>query len=278
MPTLRARRSRVAPEPRSRPALAGRGLAPVAVAGRERPTRASTAAASRTRLGAPAVARRGRRSRTPTWSCSRRPTARSRPRRAAVAPSLEPGALVVHLAGAATLDGARRASPRPARRRVGALHPLQSLPTAELGRDRLPGVVVRGRRRSRSVERLALTLGLRPFRRRRRRPRRATTPPRASRRTTSSRCSDRSSGSPRRRRPVRGVPAAGAGHARQRRRARPGGARSPGRSPGATVETVAGHLDALAGRRARRVPRARARRRGRLARRRADRARRGCSA
>jgi predicted short-subunit dehydrogenase-like oxidoreductase (DUF2520 family) len=57
----------------------------------------------------------------------------------AVGPSLERNALVVHLAGSCGLDvfGPLRAM-RPDVR-VGALHPLQSLPSVSIGLDRLPG-------------------------------------------------------------------------------------------------------------------------------------------
>jgi predicted short-subunit dehydrogenase-like oxidoreductase (DUF2520 family) len=82
---------------------------------------------------------------------------------AALAPSLRAGALVVHLSGACPreeLDKLHAALPDV---EVGALHPLQSLPSPEVGLQRLPGswCAVEG---PPSVERLALSLGLRPFR------------------------------------------------------------------------------------------------------------------
>jgi predicted short-subunit dehydrogenase-like oxidoreductase (DUF2520 family) len=80
-----------------------------------------------------------------------------------LAPSLRPGALVVHLSGAASLHVLDQlASERPDVE-IGSLHPLQSLPNGALGRDRLPGswCAVDGSPR---VERLASTLGMRPFR------------------------------------------------------------------------------------------------------------------
>jgi predicted short-subunit dehydrogenase-like oxidoreductase (DUF2520 family) len=81
----------------------------------------------------------------------------------ALAPSLAPGALVLHLSGACTLaelDKLRTARPDV---RVGSLHPLQSFPSPEVGITRLAGswCAVDG---PDDVERLALTLGLRPFR------------------------------------------------------------------------------------------------------------------
>jgi predicted short-subunit dehydrogenase-like oxidoreductase (DUF2520 family) len=81
----------------------------------------------------------------------------------ALAPSLRTGALVVHLSGAATLhelDGVLLARPDVA---VGSLHPLQSLPSPEVGTRRLAGswCAVDG---PPTVERLAVSLGMRPFR------------------------------------------------------------------------------------------------------------------
>jgi predicted short-subunit dehydrogenase-like oxidoreductase (DUF2520 family) len=80
-----------------------------------------------------------------------------------LAPSLRAGALVLHLSGARTLhefDDLLLARPDAA---VGSLHPLQSLPSGELGCARLPGswCAIDG---PEAVERLALTLGMRPFR------------------------------------------------------------------------------------------------------------------
>jgi predicted short-subunit dehydrogenase-like oxidoreductase (DUF2520 family) len=82
---------------------------------------------------------------------------------AGLAGALRPGALVIHLSGACTLaelDKLRTLRPDV---RVGSLHPLQSLPSAELGRERLPGswCAVDG---PVDVERLAVALGMRPFR------------------------------------------------------------------------------------------------------------------
>jgi predicted short-subunit dehydrogenase-like oxidoreductase (DUF2520 family) len=140
--------------------LARRGWTPVAVAGRRIDAPSVVAAAAR--LGAPAVdvADAGRDAglvvvATPDGAIA--DAAR------ALAPGLRPGALVIHLSGAcplAELD--KLASERPDVE-LGSLHPLQSLPSADLGVARLPGswCAIEG---PPAVERLALTLGLRPFR------------------------------------------------------------------------------------------------------------------
>ena len=75
----------------------------------------------------------------------------------AFAPSLDPGALVIHLAGARGLDVLANV---PARR--GALHPLQAIPSVEVGLARLPGswCAVAG---DPQVQDLAVALGMHPF-------------------------------------------------------------------------------------------------------------------
>jgi predicted short-subunit dehydrogenase-like oxidoreductase (DUF2520 family) len=79
-----------------------------------------------------------------------------------VASSLEPGALVLHLAGSRGLDAfADLRSVRPDVR-VGALHPLQSFPTATIGLERLFGSWAAVAGDPQTAE-LAQTLGLRPF-------------------------------------------------------------------------------------------------------------------
>ena len=80
----------------------------------------------------------------------------------AVGPSLETGALVLHLAGSRGLDafaGLIEARPDV---RVGALHPLQSFPTATIGLERLYGswAAVAG---DPQTSELARTLGMHPF-------------------------------------------------------------------------------------------------------------------
>jgi predicted short-subunit dehydrogenase-like oxidoreductase (DUF2520 family) len=80
----------------------------------------------------------------------------------AVGPSLEPGALVLHLAGSIGLDafGALRALREDVR--VGAVHPLQSFPSATTGIERVRGswAAVAGDPQAGD---LARALGMRPF-------------------------------------------------------------------------------------------------------------------
>jgi len=80
----------------------------------------------------------------------------------AVAASLEPGALVVHLSGSRGVSElASIAATRPDVR-LGALHPLQNLPSAERGVERLAGAwaAVSG---PSEVTAIAELVGLRPF-------------------------------------------------------------------------------------------------------------------
>jgi predicted short-subunit dehydrogenase-like oxidoreductase (DUF2520 family) len=79
-----------------------------------------------------------------------------------VADSLEPDALVVHLAGSKgtdVFDALREKRPDV---RVGAMHPLQSFPSTSAGVERLAGswAAIAG---DAEVEQLAVALGLRPF-------------------------------------------------------------------------------------------------------------------
>jgi predicted short-subunit dehydrogenase-like oxidoreductase (DUF2520 family) len=80
-----------------------------------------------------------------------------------LAPSLRPGTRVVHLSGARTLHEFDDLLLEQSDAEVGSLHPLQSLPSGDVGRERLPGswCAVDG---PPFVERLAVTLGMRPFR------------------------------------------------------------------------------------------------------------------
>jgi predicted short-subunit dehydrogenase-like oxidoreductase (DUF2520 family) len=82
---------------------------------------------------------------------------------AALAPSLRPGSLVVHLSGASTLHELEAMLLTRPDVEIGSLHPLQALPSGDAGRVRLPGswCAVDGSAR---VERIALTIGMRPFR------------------------------------------------------------------------------------------------------------------
>jgi len=77
-------------------------------------------------------------------------------------PAIEPGALVVHLAGSRGLDVFAELLERRTGIRVGALHPLQSFPSATAGVERLAGAwaAVAG---DPAVADIARTLGMRPF-------------------------------------------------------------------------------------------------------------------
>ena len=80
----------------------------------------------------------------------------------AVGPSLEPGALVLHLAGSVGLGAFDALRELRADVRIGALHPLQTFPSATVGVERLPGAwaAVAG---DEQTDELALALGMRPF-------------------------------------------------------------------------------------------------------------------
>ncbi|HVJ98639.1 MAG TPA: NAD(P)-binding domain-containing protein, partial [Acidimicrobiia bacterium] len=54
-------------------------------------------------------------------------------------PSIEPGALVIHLAGSRGLDAFDGLLARRTGIRVGALHPLQTFPSTTVGLERLEG-------------------------------------------------------------------------------------------------------------------------------------------
>jgi predicted short-subunit dehydrogenase-like oxidoreductase (DUF2520 family) len=81
----------------------------------------------------------------------------------AVAPGLRPGALVLHLSGACTLDELHKLHVARPDVALGSVHPLQSLPSVDVGITRLPGswCAVDG---PPVVEELAALVGLRPFR------------------------------------------------------------------------------------------------------------------
>jgi predicted short-subunit dehydrogenase-like oxidoreductase (DUF2520 family) len=162
-------------------ALADRGWRPVAVAGRTIDAASTQEAAARLGARAVDVADAG----DADLVVVATPDSAIADAAGALAPSLRPGALVIHLSGASTLhelDGVLLTRPDV---EVGSLHPLQSLPSADSGRgdggfadrrrkagacdgaklgaDRLAGswCAVDGSPR---VERIALTLGMRPFR------------------------------------------------------------------------------------------------------------------
>ena len=80
----------------------------------------------------------------------------------AAEPAIEPGALVVHLAGSRGLDVFAPLLERRTGIRVGALHPLQTFPSTTVGLERLAGAwaAVAG---DPAVTEIARSLGLRPF-------------------------------------------------------------------------------------------------------------------
>ena len=176
---------------------------------------------------------------------------------ASLAASLAPGTLVLHLSGACSSPSSTSSPPRRPDVLVGSLHPLQSLPSVEAGLARLPGswCAVDG---PADVERLALSLGMRPFRVAERPPRRL--PRGRDDRVEPSRRAARPgrAGRGRRRRTARGAAAAGARHPRQRRGARPRRrAHRPGRTRRRRHRRPSPRRAAR--RRARHVPRARPR-------------------
>ncbi len=79
-----------------------------------------------------------------------------------IASSLEPGALVLHLAGSRGLDAFADLQALRPDVRVGALHPLQSFPTATIGLERLHGSWAAVAGDPQTTE-LARALGLHPF-------------------------------------------------------------------------------------------------------------------
>jgi predicted short-subunit dehydrogenase-like oxidoreductase (DUF2520 family) len=81
---------------------------------------------------------------------------------ASIAPGLERDTLVVHLSGARGLDALAPIADARADVEVGALHPLQTLPSPDAGAARLPGswAAVAGSSR---ISDLATSLGLVPF-------------------------------------------------------------------------------------------------------------------
>jgi predicted short-subunit dehydrogenase-like oxidoreductase (DUF2520 family) len=80
----------------------------------------------------------------------------------AAEPAIEPGALVIHLAGSIGLDVFEPLLARRTGVRVGAMHPLQTFPSTTVGLERLAGAwaAVAG---DPAVGDIARSLGLRPF-------------------------------------------------------------------------------------------------------------------
>jgi predicted short-subunit dehydrogenase-like oxidoreductase (DUF2520 family) len=141
-------------------ALADRGWRPVAVAGRSADAPSTQKLAARLGARAVGVADAGRDADVVVIAT---PDAAIADTAAALAPALRPGSLVIHLSGASTLhelDGVVLARPDV---QIGSLHPLQTLPSGDSGRARLAGswCAVDGSPR---VERIALTVRMRPFR------------------------------------------------------------------------------------------------------------------
>lgn len=141
-------------------ALQSRGWRPVAVAGRSADAPSTRRAAELLGAEPRDVADAGRGAELVVIAT---PDAAIADTAAAVACGVEPGALVLHLSGACTLDELDKLRVERADVEVGSLHPLQSLPDAEVGARRLAGswCAVDG---PESVDRLAVSLGMRPFR------------------------------------------------------------------------------------------------------------------
>jgi predicted short-subunit dehydrogenase-like oxidoreductase (DUF2520 family) len=117
-------------------ALVARGYVATAVAGRAPDAPSTTATAACLDAKPVLVSKAGRRAAIVIIAT---PDAAIEATATTVAPSLERDALVVHLAGSLGLDVF---GPLLALRpdvRVGALHPLQSMPSVSMGLDRLPG-------------------------------------------------------------------------------------------------------------------------------------------
>lgn len=141
-------------------ALVGRGLTASAVAGRD-PAAASTRRVAEL-LDAPAVTVEVA-GRDADLVIVATPDGEIAAAARALAPTLRPGALVLHLSGARSLHELDDLARTRSDVRIGSLHPLQSLPSGEIGAARVAGswCAVDG---PPAVERLALTLGMRPFR------------------------------------------------------------------------------------------------------------------
>jgi predicted short-subunit dehydrogenase-like oxidoreductase (DUF2520 family) len=145
-------------------ALVARGLHCVAVAGRAVDAPSTVVAAARLGAAAVEVTEVGRIDGLDTeLVIVATPDAEIAATGAALAPVLAPGTLVVHLSGACTLAELDKLATARPDVLVGSLHPLQSLPSVDLGTERLPGswCAVDG---PAGVERLAVSLGMRPFR------------------------------------------------------------------------------------------------------------------
>ena len=141
-------------------ALIERGWRCVAVAGRSPESRSVLAGAKRLGAMTCSVDRAGR---DADLVLIATPDAAIAGAAAQLAPSLREGVLVLHLSGACTLAELDKLGALRPDVELGSLHPLQSFPTPEVGVTRLPGAwcAVAG---PPAVERIAVALGLRPFR------------------------------------------------------------------------------------------------------------------
>lgn len=140
-------------------ALAGRGWAITAVAGRAPDARSTVSAAVCFDVPAVLVSEAGRGASLVVVAT---PDAAIEVAARSVAPSMEAGSLMIHLSGTHGLDVFEGMLDERPDIRVGALHPLQSFPSVSIGLDRLPGAwaAVAG---DAEVRDLALLLDMRPF-------------------------------------------------------------------------------------------------------------------
>jgi predicted short-subunit dehydrogenase-like oxidoreductase (DUF2520 family) len=141
-------------------ALVARGWSPAAVAGRSIDAPSTIRVAELLGATAAEVADAGRAADLVVVAT---PDAVIAETAAALAPGVRSGALVVHLSGACGLEELDKLRTIRSDVELGSLHPLQSLPTVELGVERLAGswCAIDG---PPAVERLAVSLGLRPIR------------------------------------------------------------------------------------------------------------------
>jgi predicted short-subunit dehydrogenase-like oxidoreductase (DUF2520 family) len=142
-------------------ALVARGWQATAVAGRSPDARSTRNAAIA--LGAPAVPveHAGRDAEVVVVAT---PDAAIAAATAALAPTLRAGALVLHVSGARSLREFDELVLIRPDVEVGSLHPLQTLPSGEVGQARLARSWCAVDGPTERMERLALTLGMRPFR------------------------------------------------------------------------------------------------------------------
>jgi len=140
-------------------ALSGRGWEITAVAGRAPDARSTLTAAACLDVPAVLVSEAGTGASLVVIAT---PDAAIEAAARSVAPSVEAGALVIHLSGAQGLGVFASMLDKRPDIRVGALHPLQSFPSVSTGLARLPGAwaAVTG---DPEVRDLALLLDLRPF-------------------------------------------------------------------------------------------------------------------